>query len=178
MLKNLAGPFPQVKFMTTGGISTANLGEYAKAANVLAIGGSWMVKADLIDNDNWAEITRLCKEATCALQGFEFAHLGINNDSVEESEADIKAFSTCGMATNRGNSSVAMNKSIEVLPKQGRGAKGHLAFRCNDIERAVYYLENNGFTLNKDSVSLDAKGKMQVCYFNEEVSGFAIHLIK
>ena len=178
MLKNLAGPFPQVKFMTTGGISTANIGEYAKAANVLAIGGSWMVKADLIDNDNWAEITRLCKEATCALQGFEFAHLGINNDSVEESEADIKAFSTFGMATNRGNSSVFMNKSIEVLPKQGRGAQGHLAFRCNDIERAVYYLENNGFTLNKDSVSLDAKGKMKVCYFNEEVSGFAIHLIK
>ena len=82
------------------------------------------------------------------------------------------------MATNRGNSSVFMNKSIEVLPKQGRGAKGHLAFRCNDIERAVYYLENNGFTLNKDSVALDAKGKMKVCYFNEEVSGFAIHLIK
>ena len=64
MLKNLAGPFPQVKFMTTGGISTANLAEYAKASNVLAIGGSWMVKADLIDSDNWAEITRLCKEAT------------------------------------------------------------------------------------------------------------------
>ena len=38
--------------------------------------------------------------------------------------------------------------------------------------------EHIGFTVAEDSVSLDAKGKMKVCYLNEEVSGFAIHLIK
>ena len=38
MLKNFGGPFKQVKFMTTGGISPANLADYAKASNVLAIG--------------------------------------------------------------------------------------------------------------------------------------------
>ena len=48
MLKDLNGPFPLVKFIVTGGIKIDNLIEYAKEANVLAIGGSWMVKADLI----------------------------------------------------------------------------------------------------------------------------------
>ena len=63
MLNDLKGPFPQVKFMATGGIKIDNLIEYAKEANVLAIGGSWMVKADLIESENWAEIAKLCKEA-------------------------------------------------------------------------------------------------------------------
>lgn len=40
MIKNLCGPFPQVKFMTTGGISSSNLAEYAACEHVLAAGGS------------------------------------------------------------------------------------------------------------------------------------------
>ncbi len=64
MVKNLCGPFPQVKFMTTGGISTKNLAEYAQCKFVAAVGGSWMAKADLIEAENWAEITKLSKEAT------------------------------------------------------------------------------------------------------------------
>ncbi len=178
MLKNLAGPFPQVKFMTTGGISTANLADYAKASNVLAIGGSWMVKADLIDNCKWDEITKLCQEATLALQGFELVHVGIYTDGADEGEKAIAELAKFGMAINRGNSSVFMDKTIEIVPKQGLGAKGHLAYKCHDLERAVYYLNGKGFTVNKDTVKTDAKGKMKVCYLNEEVAGFAIHLVK
>ncbi len=178
MLKNLAGPFPQVKFMTTGGINAANLGDYAKTPNVLAIGGSWMVKADLIDNDNWEEITRLCKEATVKLQGFEMAHIGVNTADADACEKAVQAFAGFGMDINRGNSSVFMNRDIEVMPRMYLGANGHIAFRCYDLERSVYYLEKLGFTVNQDTVAKDAKGKMKVCYFNEEIGGFAIHLVK
>lgn len=178
MLKNLAGPFPQVKFMTTGGINTTNLGDYAKASNVLAVGGSWMVKADLIDNDKWDEITKLCQEATIALQGFELVHVGINTSGAEASEKAIADFAKFGMAINRGNSSVFMDKSIEVMPKMYLGTNGHLAYKCYDLERSVYYLKSLGFTVNEETVKTDAKGKMKVCYLNEEVGGFAIHLVK
>ncbi|NCN05656.1 MAG: bifunctional 4-hydroxy-2-oxoglutarate aldolase/2-dehydro-3-deoxy-phosphogluconate aldolase [Spirochaetales bacterium] len=63
MLDALAGPFPQISFVPTGGIGPANLAEYARRKNVLAIGGSWMVPAKAITEGNWAEIARLCKEA-------------------------------------------------------------------------------------------------------------------
>ncbi|MFA6784812.1 MAG: bifunctional 4-hydroxy-2-oxoglutarate aldolase/2-dehydro-3-deoxy-phosphogluconate aldolase, partial [Sphaerochaeta sp.] len=63
MLKNLAGPFPQLMFMPTGGISLANLASYAKQSNVLAVGGSWMVKADLIESESWDAISQICSEA-------------------------------------------------------------------------------------------------------------------
>ena len=82
------------------------------------------------------------------------------------------------MAINQGNSSIFMNKEIEVMKKNYLGKNGHLAFKCNDIERAIYFLKDKGFTVNEETVKLDAKGKIKVCYLNEEIGGFAIHLIK
>ncbi len=62
-IKSLSAPFPMFKIMPTGGISLKNLAEYIKCPVIAACGGSFMVTADLIDNQNWPEITRLCKEA-------------------------------------------------------------------------------------------------------------------
>ena len=62
-LKALSAPFPNVEFIPTGGITAANLGEYLSFKKVLACGGSWMVKNELINNGNFGEITRLTEEA-------------------------------------------------------------------------------------------------------------------
>lgn len=178
MLKDLSGPFPQVKFMTTGGINPDNLPDYAKTANVLAIGGSWMVKADLIENENWAEITRLCQEAVVKLQGIQLAHVGINLPDADAAMGVATDFAKFGLSIKEGNSSIFMNKEIEVMKKNYLGKNGHLAFRCYDIERTVFFLKSKGFTINEDTVSRDAKGKIKVCYINEEIGGFACHFIK
>jgi len=63
MLKALHGPYSDVSFVPTGGIDTANLAQYIKLSNVAAIGGSWMVKEELIASGKFEEITALCKEA-------------------------------------------------------------------------------------------------------------------
>jgi 2-dehydro-3-deoxyphosphogluconate aldolase/(4S)-4-hydroxy-2-oxoglutarate aldolase len=63
MLKALASPFPDVKFVPTGGITPTTLSDYLRLSNVLAVGGSWMVKPDLISASRFAEITRLALEA-------------------------------------------------------------------------------------------------------------------
>ena len=62
-IKALAAPFPQFKVMPTGGISQKNLADYIKAPVIAACGGSYMVTADLIDNNKWDEITELCKKS-------------------------------------------------------------------------------------------------------------------
>ena len=62
-IKALAAPFPQFKGMPTGGISLKNLADYIKAPVIAACGGSYMVTADLIDNNKWDEITELCKKS-------------------------------------------------------------------------------------------------------------------
>ena len=51
------------KVMPTGGISLKNLEEYMEAPVVAACGGSYMVTEELIDSQNWEEITKLCKKS-------------------------------------------------------------------------------------------------------------------
>ena len=63
MLKALSGPYGDVKFMPTGGITQNNLKDYLSVKSVFACGGSWMVKDDLIDANDFATITKLTKEA-------------------------------------------------------------------------------------------------------------------
>ena len=62
-IKALSAPFPQFKVMPTGGISLKNLKEYISCPVIAACGGSYMVTADLIDNNRWDEITDLCKKS-------------------------------------------------------------------------------------------------------------------
>ena len=62
-IKAMSAPFPMFKVMPTGGISLKNLAEYIKAPVICACGGSYMVTADLIDNNRWDEITDLCKKS-------------------------------------------------------------------------------------------------------------------
>ncbi len=62
-IKAMAAPFPMFKVMPTGGISLKNLADYLKAPVIAACGGSYMVTADLIDNNKWDEIIDLCKKS-------------------------------------------------------------------------------------------------------------------
>ncbi|MCD8162501.1 MAG: bifunctional 4-hydroxy-2-oxoglutarate aldolase/2-dehydro-3-deoxy-phosphogluconate aldolase [Synergistaceae bacterium] len=62
-IKALAAPFPEIRFMPTGGVSSENLLEYLSCDKVIACGGSWMVKESLIGAHNFGEITRLTNEA-------------------------------------------------------------------------------------------------------------------
>jgi 2-dehydro-3-deoxyphosphogluconate aldolase/(4S)-4-hydroxy-2-oxoglutarate aldolase len=67
-LKALSGPFPQVRFCPTGGISRQNLASYLRLVNVVAAGGSWMVPADLINARDFSGITPLAKEAVAIVK--------------------------------------------------------------------------------------------------------------
>jgi 2-dehydro-3-deoxyphosphogluconate aldolase/(4S)-4-hydroxy-2-oxoglutarate aldolase len=51
------------KVMPTGGVSLKKLGDYLSSPVICACGGSYMVTADLIDNNKWDEITDLCKKS-------------------------------------------------------------------------------------------------------------------
>ncbi len=62
-LKALQGPFPQVSFCPTGGISGNNAEEYLALKNVLCVGGSWVATPGMISNKNWYEITKRAKHA-------------------------------------------------------------------------------------------------------------------
>ena len=68
-MKTLSGPFPGIKFLPTGGISTANIKEYIDAPFIHAVGGSWVCPKADIAAGNLDKITSLCAEARKAARG-------------------------------------------------------------------------------------------------------------
>jgi len=62
-LRALEGPFPDVRFVPTGGVNAANAGNYLRLRSVAAVGGSWMVAPGLLDAREFDTVTRLTAEA-------------------------------------------------------------------------------------------------------------------
>ena len=63
MLKALAGPFPDVVFCPTGGITVETAPQFLALANVKVCGGSWLTPADALERGDWARITDLARQA-------------------------------------------------------------------------------------------------------------------
>jgi 2-dehydro-3-deoxyphosphogluconate aldolase/(4S)-4-hydroxy-2-oxoglutarate aldolase len=178
MLDALSGPFPGVKFVPTGGIDASNVGAYARKSFVLAVGGSWMVKADLVESGDWAQVERLCREAVFALHGFQLAHVGMNDASAEEAAKDAAALASLfGFASKEGASSIFAADCVEVMKSPYLGEKGHLAIRCNDVERAVARFRGLGIGIVAGTEKAD-KGRLKTVYLDKGIGGFAIHLLR
>jgi 2-dehydro-3-deoxyphosphogluconate aldolase/(4S)-4-hydroxy-2-oxoglutarate aldolase len=64
MLKAWHGPFNDVKFCPTGGITAGNAREFLALPNVACVGGSWLTPADAMTAGDWARVTRLAREAS------------------------------------------------------------------------------------------------------------------
>ena len=63
MLKAWGGPFFDVRFCPTGGVTSQNAIEFLSLPNVACVGGSWLVPADALAQGDWARIERLAREA-------------------------------------------------------------------------------------------------------------------
>ena len=63
LIAALAAPFPEARFVPTGGLGAHNAAEYLRLAAVLAIGGSWMVASSLLETGDWNAVTQLTADA-------------------------------------------------------------------------------------------------------------------
>ena len=66
MLKAWQGPFGDVRFCPTGGVTDANAAEFLALSNVVCVGGSWLTPADAVASGDWERITQLAR-AACQL---------------------------------------------------------------------------------------------------------------
>lgn len=66
MAKALGGPFPDVRFCLTGGVTVDATPQLLQQSNVLCVGGSWMCPASLIAANDWAAVAKLAAQAAAA----------------------------------------------------------------------------------------------------------------
>jgi 2-dehydro-3-deoxyphosphogluconate aldolase/(4S)-4-hydroxy-2-oxoglutarate aldolase len=177
-LKAMAAPYGGIQFIPTGGISRDTLTSYMAFNRVHACGGSWMVKPDLISSGRFDEITRLTKEAVSTMLGFEFQHLGINEESGERALKSARALSDlfC-FPIKEGTSSIFAGSGFEVTKSRFPGHHGHIAISTSDIGRAIAYLKGKGVSIIAETKK-QKDGKLSAVYLDLEVSGFAVHLVR
>ena len=180
MLKAMAAPYGQLTFMPTGGISQDNLLDYLKFNKIVACGGSFMVKDELVKEKKWDEITALTKNAVKTMLGLEFVHMGINNENAEEAKRGAKLFELMfGMPLRETSKSIFAGDAFEFMNQKGPGKCGHIGIRTNFVDRAMAYFKRMGFEFDESTVTYDDKtGKPKFVYFKDEVCGFAIHLVQ
>jgi Entner-Doudoroff aldolase len=67
-LRALAGPYPMVRYVPTGGITPGNAAEYLAVRSVVAVGGTWLTTQDVLAGDGWATVTGLAAEAAAIVR--------------------------------------------------------------------------------------------------------------
>ena len=106
-------------------------------------------------------------------------NVGINAGDPDTALAQARLFSTLlGAPIKDGNSSMFVGKCIELMKKPFRGANGHIAIGTLNVERAKWHLTQRGFAFDESSASYTPDGQIKAIYLQDEIAGFALHLLK
>jgi 2-dehydro-3-deoxyphosphogluconate aldolase/(4S)-4-hydroxy-2-oxoglutarate aldolase len=179
MIRAMSAPYSGIHFVPTGGIDAGNLMDYLNLPMVAACGGSWMVSRDLIRSGAFDRITELVREAAARMLGFEVRHVGINASDEADAGSIASGFEkTFGFSRNEGASSIFASTGLEIMKNSCHGANGHIAMGTNYIKRAMYSLEKRGVRFAMDTAKYDAQGNLKAIYLQEEIGGFAVHLLQ
>lgn len=178
LLESMSAPYTGIKFIPTGGINLNNLTSYLSNKKVHACGGSWMVKPELISSGNFDDITRLTKDAVSIMLGFEFTHLGINEETKDKALNSANLLSRLFyLPVKEGTSSIFAGPGFEVMKNQYLGKHGHIAIATNDIHRAIAYLKMKDISVLTETAK-EKDGKLKAIYIAQEISEFALHLLQ
>lgn len=178
-IKALAGPYKKLMWMPTGGVTTNNMMDYLSFDQVVACGGTWMVRKELIANEQWDEITRICREAVKVMLGFSLHHVGINCENATEAEHTAKALCDIfDLSYKPGNSSVFSGSTVECMKTSYLGAHGHVAIGTHNVDRAMFHLGLQGVEFDESTRKTDTGGKTTSIYLKNQFSGFAFHLVQ
>ena len=178
MIKAMSAPYSKVKFMPTGGISQANLNDYLSFGKVFCCGGSWMAAKNLINEGKFDEIERITRDAVSSMLSLEIHHVGLNSAKSEAKSAADLFSAFLGLSTKETDISAWSGDKIEIVHEPIKGTLGHIALSTNYVERAVYHLERRGMSFDLSTAKYDKSGNMTFIYAENEILGFAIHLVK
>ena len=164
-------------WIPVGEIGTVEMNRCLSRNRVLAYGGSWMTEQ--IQSEDWSGISSLCKETVRGLLDFRVVHVGLNCKEATEAEKIARLFCRLFDVPYLPNETAIFAGSlVECIKGPYRGAHGHIAIGTRNVDRAVYQLEKRGAVFDASSRKTDAEGHTLLIYLQEEIGGFALHLVK
>lgn len=178
MLKALAGPYVNVKFMPTGGINADNICSYLAWEKIVACGGTWMIDSKAVAAGDFETIKALTRKAVQNMLGLTLAHVGIHTPAQQAGPVAEAFAGLLGTEEREGKSSIFAGNTIEVMKGFSRPSAGHIAYSVNNLDRAVRYFEARGYAFDAQSLKKDEKGNPVAIYFQEDIGGFSVHLVQ
>lgn len=178
-IKDLSAPYPMMHFIPTGGVNLTNLHDYLSLPCVDAVGGSFMLTPELIQQKNWEAITQKTKLSIKKMLDYKLIHLGINGESKDEAMKFANQLCTLfNFDLYEKPKSAFAGEGFELLFGEGPGTHGHVGIYTPYPERAVYHLNKLGINIVEDSITRNKKtNKINFVYLDLEISGFKFHLI-
>lgn len=177
-LNTLCADFPDMRFFISGGVTADTMNAYLSHKAVLACAVEGIVNNPPAEQDA-AAVTRRAKEAVLKMLAFELRHVGINTPDAQTADETAGAFEKLFgfKKEDRGGAYFAADY-IEVMKKQFYGTHGHIAVAAANADRAAYQLERAGARFNWDSAGYNPDGRLRVVYLQDEIGGFAVHILQ
>ena len=147
--------------------------------DILAQCSNKLVFISDIKQQKWETITLRAQRALQNMLGFELRHVGINHPDANQAEETANQFEHLfGFPkTDKGGAYFA-GPYIEAMKKMFYGTHGHIAIATNHPARAAWYLEQRGAKFNWKSAGYNKDGTLRVVYLQDEIGGFAVHIIQ
>lgn len=172
-LKALSGPFKDVRFIPTGGITEAHLLAYLRTRGVIACGGSWMVKPELIAARKFDEIEKFSARAVQTLLGLSIEFVGVGELDINPSALD------------------RLRSLLPVLPPKGlgqpsssshhaqlHGSREHgITIRTHFLERAARYFARRGVG-TRDNARPEQTSTSPTMLLDLEIDGLPVRLAR
>lgn len=143
-------------------------------------GGPFMLEDNLTGQSDWQNnlLLRLQK-AIRDMLAFDLRHVGINCQDETQSSNVAEAFQQIfGFPKEDRGGAYFAGEIIEVMKKPFYGTHGHIAIATNYAVSAAYHLEKAGVKLNWKSAGYDPDGRLRVVYLQDEIGGFAVHILQ
>ncbi len=176
-IKALTGPYTTMTFLPTGGVNAKNMNDYLNDPKIFAVGGTWMVKSDLIKAGAFDLIEKLTRDAVLGMLQIRLKHIGVNVPA-EEAKDTADAFAGVFQGKVRKTSKGFFgSEMIEIMADGTIGAKGHIGMGVSSTERALVYFRALGYEFDEDSITYDDRGYARFAYFKEPIGGFKVHLV-
>ena len=119
------------------------------------------------------------KKEVRSMLAFDLRHVGINCPDAETSSQTADKLETIfGFPKEDRGGAYFAGEIIEVMKKPFYGTHGHIAISTRSAESAAYYLEHAGVKLNWQSAGYNPDGRLRVVYLQEEIGGFAVHILQ
>ena len=147
--------------------------------DVLAQCSNKLVFVTDIKQQQWEEITRRAAYALRDMLGFELKHVGINHPDAATAEDTVNQFDQLfGFPKADKGGAFFAGPYIECMKKVFYGTHGHIAIATKHAARAAWYLQKRGAQFNWDTAEYSADGSLRVVYLQNELGGFAVHIIQ